>query len=117
MFLDGAVISLQMDAQGEQGVASTVSGTIWHIDSESTPSARIGGGHSARVTGLTYCDLGDVLASCAADGTVMVWAVDGMEMLKSFHPAECECRCVAFCKFMLFMCGLRLRAYHDCSIL
>jgi WD40 repeat protein len=103
LWLDGIVTSLQMDPQGQIGVASTVSGTVWQISSETTPSTRIGGGHAARVTGLAYCDHGDVIASCAADGTVAVWAVAGMEMLKSFHPADCECRCVAFGKSCMFL--------------
>ncbi|KAJ1471031.1 WD40-repeat-containing domain protein, partial [Baffinella frigidus] len=107
--LDAPVHSLSMDAEGSEGVAATVAegsegvaatvaGTVYHLGASGVPPVQIGGGHAAPITGLACSDSGELVASCAADGTVILWAADGMQHLRRWQPSDgaVGCCCVAF---------------------
>eukprot|EP00960_Hanusia_phi_P075929 768485-Hanusia_phi.AAC.1 len=86
--------SLSLDDRGNEGVASTASGTIWHFGKD--PATKISSGHSEDILDVAYSDDGELLASCAADGRVMVWTVKGMQHLKTFDGSRHSCLCIAF---------------------
>jgi len=98
IMLDGPVHSLSMDAGGAEGVAATTTGGVFHLGSPGVPPAKLGGGHAAEITGMVCSDSGELLASCSADGTVVLWAVDGMQHIKQWRAVEggAGCCCVAF---------------------
>ena len=94
--LDGPAHSLSIDAEGREGVAATRRGSIWHLGGGAAPAVRIGGGNASPVVHLDYSDSGHLIASCTLDGTVNVWAVRGMQHLRSFESSGAGCCCIAF---------------------
>jgi WD repeat-containing protein 90 len=94
--LDGPAHSLSIDADGLEGVAATRRGSIWHLGGGSAPAVRIGGGNASPVVHLAYSDSGHLIASCTVDGAVNVWAVRGMQHLRSFESSGAGCNCIAF---------------------
>lgn len=94
--LDAPAHSISIDAEGREGVAATRSGSIWHLGGGSAPAVRMGGGNSSPVVYLAYSDSGHLIASCSVDGAVNVWAVRGMQHLRSFESSGAGCCCIAF---------------------
>ena len=94
--LDGPAHSLCVDADGREGVAATRRGSIWHLGGGAAPALKLIGGNASAVVHLEYNDSGDLIASGTTDGAVNVWAVRGMQHLRSFESTGAGCSCLAF---------------------
>ncbi|XP_052262541.1 WD repeat-containing protein 90-like isoform X2 [Dreissena polymorpha] len=95
MNTDGAVVSAAFDDAMEMGIVGTSAGTLWYINWSERTSIRLVSSHMNKVNCLSLCN-NDLLASCADDGSLRVWAIQDREQALQFQVKDQACTCLSF---------------------
>ncbi|XP_048238655.1 WD repeat-containing protein 90-like isoform X1 [Haliotis rufescens] len=95
MTLDGPITCTAFDDNLDMGIVGTGAGTLWYINWSERTSIRLVSGHMNKVNCLAVTE-GNLLASCADDGSVRVWSVTDREQVLQFQVMEQSCTCLAF---------------------
>ncbi|XP_053384270.1 WD repeat-containing protein 90-like isoform X2 [Mercenaria mercenaria] len=95
MNLDGAIVSAAFDEAMDMGIVGTLAGTLWYINWGERTSIRLVSSHMNKVNGLSLCN-NELLASCADDGSLRVWAISDREQALQFQVKDQSCTCLSF---------------------
>ncbi|WAQ96619.1 WDR90-like protein [Mya arenaria] len=87
MNTDGAIVSASFDDAMDMGIVGTSAGTLWYINWTERTSIRLVSSHMSRVNGLSLCN-SELLASCADDGSLRVWALKDREQALQFQVKD-----------------------------
>ncbi|XP_064636675.1 WD repeat-containing protein 90-like [Lineus longissimus] len=95
MNLDGAITSMAFDETLDLGIVGTTAGTLWYINWAERTSIRLISGHKHKVNGIAMSEE-NYFATCADDGSLRLWFLEGREQTIQFQVQDQACNCLAF---------------------
>lgn len=96
MILDGTVVSAVFDDIMDMGIVGTTAGTLWYINWAENTSIRLISGHRNKVNQVIFSPDESHFATCAEDGSLRVWVMNGTELVVQFHVLNQSCLCMAW---------------------
>lgn len=93
--LNSEITSAVFDETLDLGIVSTIAGTLWYVDWNSSNTVRLVTGHKGKINGITY-DGDDYFATCSEEGSVRLWGLKTLEMTVQFQVIGQACDCVVF---------------------